>query len=201
MDTWITAFLTRSGYVGVALLMIAENVFPPIPSELIMPFAGFAAARGTLSLPLVILAGTAGSVLGTLPWYAAGRWLGADRLGRWAGRHGRWLTLAPRDVDTSQAWFDRHCGKAVLFGRLVPAVRTLISVPAGIARMSVPRFLAYSSLGSLVWTGALAFAGHALGAQYERVGSFLGPVSSGIVAVIVLGYLVRVVRWSPTRPS
>ena len=197
VDSWITDLLGRTGYLGVALLMIAENVFPPIPSELIMPFAGFTAARGALSLPLVVLAGTVGSVVGTLPWYLAGRRLGRDRLRRWAGRHGRWLTLRPRDVDSAQAWFDRHCAKSVVVGRLVPAVRTLVSVPAGITRMPLARFLVYSTLGSLVWTGALAVAGHALGAEYARVAGYLGPVTNAILGAIALVYLVRVARWSP----
>lgn len=199
MHDWITEFLTRSGYVGITLLMVAENVFPPIPSELIMPLAGFSAARGTLSLPLVIAAGTLGSVLGALPWYAAGRWLGEDRLKRWAVRHGRWLTLSPTDVDRAQGTFGRHCGKSVLVGRLVPAVRTLISVPAGVARMPLGRFLAFSAVGSLVWTGALALAGHALDGDYARVAEYLGPVSKVVIGLIAVGYVYRVVRWRPDR--
>lgn len=195
MHEWITEFLTRSGYLGVVLLMFAENVFPPIPSELIMPLAGFSAARGALSLPLVVAAGTLGSVLGTLPWYAAGRWLGERRLKQWAGRHGRWLTLGPADVDRAQDAFGRHCGKAVLFGRLVPAVRTLISVPAGVARMSLGRFLVFSALGSLVWAGALAAAGHALGREYTAVARYMGPVSNVVIGLLVLVYVYRVVRW------
>jgi membrane protein DedA with SNARE-associated domain len=201
MDQWITDLLARTGYAGVVLLMVAENLFPPIPSELVMPFAGFTAARGALNLPLTIAAGTLGSVVGALPWYAAGRWTGAERLKRWAGRHGRWLTLAPDDVDAAQRWFGRHCGKSVLLGRLVPAVRTLISVPAGIARMSLPRFLAFSTVGSLVWTGALAALGYALGGEYGRVARYLGPVSNGLVGLLVLGYLYRVVRWKPARAA
>jgi membrane protein DedA with SNARE-associated domain len=126
MDDWITDFLNRTGYVGVAVLMIAENVFPPIPSELIMPLAGYTAARGDLRLSGVLLAGTLGSVLGSLPWYVAGRWLGGVRLRQSVARHGRWLTLSPADVDHALAAFNRHCGKAVLFGRMMPAVRTLI---------------------------------------------------------------------------
>ena len=174
MDQWITGFIEKSGYLGVALLTILENLFPPIPSELIMPFAGFAAQRGELSLPLVIIAGTIGSVVGALPWYAAGRWIGEDRLMRLAAKHGRWLALTPRDVDKSEDWFRKHSSKAVLFGRLVPAVRTLISVPAGVARMAIPKFLLYSTIGSLIWMGGLAAVGYALGDQYERVARYMG---------------------------
>lgn len=112
--------------------MFLENVFPPIPSEVIMPAAGFAAGQGRLSLIGVIVAGTVGSVAGALFWYYVGKWIGADRLRRWAGRHGRWLTLAPKDIDRVDRWFDQHSGKAVFLGRLVPALRTLISVPAGV---------------------------------------------------------------------
>src|SRR3546814_6821918 len=100
----------------------------------------------------------------------------AERLKAWAGRHGRWLTLSPRDVDRADEWFDRHGGKAVLFGRMIPAVRTLISVPAGIAGMPTVPFLIYSTVGTLVWTGALAGLGYALGDQYETVGKWLDPV-------------------------
>jgi membrane protein DedA with SNARE-associated domain len=201
VEQWITDFLDRAGYAGVALLMLAENVFPPIPSELIMPLAGYAAARGAMKLPLVVAAGTFGSVLGALPWYFAGRWLGTERLKRLARRHGRWLTLSPSDVDQAQAAFDSHCGQAVLLGRLVPAVRTLISAPAGIARMSLPRFLAYSAAGSAMWSGTLAAAGHALGADHARVARYMGPVSNGIVVAGVIAYLWRVVRWSPERST
>src|SRR5215208_6279797 len=121
MFDWITGLVDRTGYLGIALLMLAENVFPPIPSELIMPVAGFTAAWGELTMAGVVLAGTAGSLLGALLWYYVGRWAGLERLKCWAGKHGRWLTITPEEVDEAAAWFDRHCGKAVLIGRLIPA--------------------------------------------------------------------------------
>jgi membrane protein DedA with SNARE-associated domain len=192
MFDWITGLVDRTGYVGIALLMLAENVFPPIPSELIMPMAGFTAARGELTMAGVVLAGTAGSLLGALLWYYVGRWVGLERLKRWAGKHGRWLTIAPEEVDEAAAWFDRHCGKAVLVGRLIPAVRTLISVPAGVAGMTLPKFLAYSALGTALWTVHLTAAGYLLEDQYRKVGEYLDPVSNVILGLIVLGYLYRV---------
>ena len=197
MDQWITGFLESSGYLGVVLLMIAENVFPPIPSELVMPFAGFVAGKGELSLPLVIAAGTLGSVLGALPWYWAGRAIGEERLERWAGRHGRWLTLSASDVRKADDAFDRHAGKTVLFGRLVPAIRTLVSVPAGVSGMPIGRFLLFSTIGSLAWTSVLAGLGYGLGENYERIRSWLGPVTNVIVGLLVVVYLWRVVRWKP----
>lgn len=194
MVAWIVQFLSTTGYWGIVLLMCAENVFPPLPSELIMPFAGFTAARGDLNLAGVIAAGTVGSLLGALPWYWAGYALGHERLHAWADRHGRWLTVDGADVDKAYEWFRRHCGKAVLLGRLVPTVRTLISVPAGITRMSFTRFLLYSALGSAVWNTALAIAGHALGERYDVVAKYLDPVTKGILALIVAAYLYRVFR-------
>jgi membrane protein DedA with SNARE-associated domain len=196
---WITGLVQQMGYLGVALLMFLENVFPPIPSELIMPLAGFNAAQGQMSIWLVILAGTIGSLAGAYLWYVLGRRLGMQRLCRLADRHGRWLTMSRRDVDQARDWFDRRGGVAVLIGRLVPAIRTLISVPAGIARMPVWAFLAYSAVGTLLWTAFLAGAGYLLQSQYDRVEAWLNPISNIIVAAVVLYYLYRVITWP--RPS
>jgi membrane protein DedA with SNARE-associated domain len=195
MFDWITHLVDQTGYLGIALLMLAENVFPPIPSELIMPLAGFTAARGELSMMGILVAGTLGSVAGALFWYYIGRWVGLERLKRWAAKHGRWLTISPEDVDHAAAWFSQHAGKAVFVGRLIPAVRTLISVPAGVAGMPLPRFLTYSALGTALWTALLATAGYLLQDQYQRVGEYLNPVSDVIVGLIVLGYLYRVVTF------
>jgi membrane protein DedA with SNARE-associated domain len=190
----IVEIVSALGYVGVFLLMLLENIFPPIPSELIMPLAGFVAARGDLNFIAVILVGTAGSVVGALPWYYAGAKLGQKRMKHLAERWGHWLTLSPEDVDKASDWFDRHGKGAVFFGRLIPTVRTLISVPAGIAGMSMTKFLIYSTLGSLIWTALLALAGYLLESQYQRVSEYLNPVSTAIVVLMVLYYLYRLIR-------
>lgn len=192
MFGWITSFIERSGYFGVALLMFTENVFPPIPSELIMPLAGFNAAQGEMSLAAVIVAGSIGSLAGALLWYYLGKWIGNERLKRWSHKHGRWLTLTPQEFDKACQWFARHGGKAVLFGRLVPAVRTLISVPAGITDMPLGKFLLYSSVGTIVWTAFLTLLGYWLGDQYTSVQTWLNPVSNVIAAGLVGWYLYRV---------
>lgn len=191
----IIEFLNGAGYLGIAALMFLENLFPPIPSEIIMPAAGFGAGQGRLSLLGVIVAGTVGSVAGALFWYYVGKWIGADRLRRWAGRHGRWLTLAPNDLERVDRWFDRHSGKAVFFGRLVPALRTLISVPAGVFGMGLPRFLLFTTLGTALWTALLAGAGYLLEGQYRIVAAYLNPVTNIIVALAIALYFFRVVRW------
>ncbi|WP_112992433.1 DedA family protein [Herminiimonas fonticola] len=196
----IVDIVSQSGYLGIFLLMLAENVFPPIPSELIMPLAGFVSARGELNLLLVILAGTAGSVVGALPWYYAGAIFGKDRLKRIANKHGRWFTLSPRDIDMASDWFSRHGAAAVFFGRLIPAIRTLISVPAGIVRMPLLPFLAYSTIGSLIWTALLAVTGFVLQSQYEQVEHYVEPVSKAVVFLVIAIYIYRFIRFKP-QPS
>ena len=188
----VTRLISDAGYFGIALLMFAENVFPPIPSELIMPFAGFVAARGDLSVAGAVLAGTAGSLAGLHVWYEIGRAVGLGRLERFAGRHGRWLGLSPDELRAAVDWFDRHGAGAVLLGRLVPTVRTLVSVPAGIARLSRARFLAFSAIGTGCWTAALAALGVALEARYELVAGWVGPVANVVVAALAGAYLWRV---------
>jgi membrane protein DedA with SNARE-associated domain len=140
MVDFIVEFLSSTGYIGVFLLMALENIFPPIPSEMIMPFAGFVASKGELNVIGVLLAGTAGSVAGALPWYYAGKLLGRERLKRAAEKYGRWLTISPQEVDKSISTFEKHGKTTVLLGRLIPAIRTLISVPAGIAEMPLLTF-------------------------------------------------------------
>lgn len=195
MFEMITEMLQRGGYLGVFALMALENIFPPIPSELIMPFAGYVAARGELHVVGVLLAGTAGSVAGALPWYYAGRRFGKERLDQMAGRHARWLTITHGDIARAMDAFERHGRKVVLLGRLVPAIRTLISVPAGLARMHFGEFLLYSTIGSLIWTSLLTGAGYLLESQYARVAEYVDPVSTAVLAALVLWYLYRLVTF------
>lgn len=195
MFDWITQLVEQTGSFGIAFLMFAENVFPPIPSELIMPLAGFTAARGDINIVMAIVAGTIGSLAGAVLWYYIGCWLGKDRLKAFADKHGRLLTLTPGDVDKADEWFDKHGSKAVLIGRLVPGVRTLISVPAGLSGMSLRKLLIYSTIGTAIWTGILAMAGYLLEGQYEKVQDWINPASNAIIAGLVLFYLYRVVTF------
>lgn len=196
MSNWITSLMDSLGAFGVALLMLAENLFPPIPSEVVMPLAGYtatsAASAPMLHLILVILAGTLGSLAGALLWYWIGLRIGIERLKTFSRRHGRWLTLTPDDIDKADAWFDRHGGKAVFAGRLVPTVRTFISVPAGASGMPFGRFLAHTAAGTLLWTALLALAGWGLESRHDLVAAWIGPVSTAILVVILAVYLYRV---------
>ena len=173
MFDWITGLMERTGAPGVFLLMLAEQVFLLFPSELILPMAGFTAARGRTSFVLVVLAGTFGSVLGTLGWYYVGRWLGLERIRGFAARHGRWLVLSPTGIDRADAWFKRH-GPMVVF-------------------------LGWTTLGTALWTALLAGAGYVLQGQYGRVAEWVNPASNVILGLIVLGYLWRVVTFKPTQ--
>jgi membrane protein DedA with SNARE-associated domain len=199
MAEWVIAIIGKWGYFGVALLMLVENLFPPLPSELIMPFAGFLAARGELHPVLVVAAGAFGSVLGALPWYFAGRKLGANRLKRLAERHGRWVAITPEEVERGKRLFEHRGAIVLVFGRLVPALRTVVAMPAGLARMPLLPFLLWTLLGSLLWTSILTVAGYLLESQYERIGKWLNPVSTGIFLVIVAWYVLRVIRHPGTR--
>ena len=194
MFEWIVALMGRSGYLGVGGLMFGENVFPPIPSELVMPLAGFLSAQGVLWLPLTVLVGTIGSVLGALLWYYIGLWIGEERLKDFARRHGKWLTISPREVDAATDWFRRYGWRAVFFGRMIPGVRTFISVPAGVARMPMGPFLSFTALGSLAWTTALAVAGYLLQSQYDRVATWVNPISTLVIVGLIGIYLFRLVR-------
>lgn len=195
MSDWVIGFVEERGYFGILLLMVAENVFPPLPSELIVPFAGFVAARGELNFVGVVIAASLGSAIGALPWYAAGRWLGCERLKRFAARHGQWLTMTPKQIDRVQRWFHDRGPLVLVFGRLVPALRTLISLPAGISGLPLGKFIAWTLVGTTLWTGALTAAGFLMKDSYERISSWLNPLTTAIMVGLVLWYVLRVVRY------
>lgn len=196
MTEFIISSIQSAGYVGIALLMLLENLFPPIPSELIVPFAGYVAARGDLWLPGVIASATLGSVIGALPWYALGWYFNEGRLQWLAQRYGRWFTITPGEVATASVWFRRYGAAAVFFGRMIPTIRTVISVPAGIVRMGLPLFLLLTTLGSAIWVGILAGAGLLLEAHYDRVGQFIDPVTKLIVIAVVVLYVYRLITFN-----
>jgi membrane protein DedA with SNARE-associated domain len=194
MLDWITNTISSLGYLGIALLMLLENIFPPIPSEVIMPLAGFTVQQGKLNLFLVIVAGTVGSVLGALPWYYAGKLVGEKRLRQWVDKHGKWLTLSGSDIDKSKQWFRKYGGAVVFFGRLIPGIRTFISIPAGFEEMPLRPFLFYSTVGTLVWVGLLGYTGFLLGQNYQLVKQFLSPISLIVLVVLLVALGVWVIR-------
>jgi membrane protein DedA with SNARE-associated domain len=175
------------GYALIAMGMFLENLVPPIPAELIMPLGGFLAHKGQLQLLPVILAGLFGTVLGAWFWYGIGRLINEERLEHLIGRHGRWLGLTPQGLRQSRRWFNRHGVAVVFWGRLVPGVRTLISVPAGIELMPQPSFLLWTTAGSSFLVTALALAGKTLGENYGKVLRWMEPFGDLVIRSLLLG--------------
>ncbi|WP_207714396.1 DedA family protein [Scytonema sp. UIC 10036] len=196
MTDWIKEIIESLGYWGIALLMFLENLFPPIPSELIMPLAGYTSnlPGAKLNVLGVFFAGLVGSVAGALVWYYPGKFLGEKRLSALADKYGKWLSVSSKDIVKAKGWFDRQGTKAVLIGRLVPGVRTLISVPAGVSNMPLIPFIIYSTLGSAAWVGLLTYSGYVLGSQYELVDKYLAPVSKIVLAVLIVAFIAWVVK-------
>ncbi|MDQ4121111.1 MAG: DedA family protein [Acidobacteriota bacterium] len=193
MLKWIMEVISSMGYVGIIFLMFVENVFPPIPSELIIPLAGFMITKGQLTFLGVVVAGTIGSVLGALPLYYLGKTIEEERLRGWINKYGRWLAISCRDIDRSKEWFEKYGGRTVLFCRLVPGVRSLISIPAGIERMNLMTFLAASAVGMALWTTVLTTAGYLLGSNFTKVEEYLDPVSYFLVGGLIVFYIYRVI--------
>jgi membrane protein DedA with SNARE-associated domain len=183
---WINEILNQLGYLGIALLMFLDNIFPPIPSELIMPAAGFAASQGNLTIMGVIIAGSCGSIVAAITLYWIGRTLHEDRLSAWLDRYGKWLFLESDDLKKANCWFQQHGRKIVFFGRMMPAIRSIISIPAGMARMPFTLFLLYSSMGTIIWTSILALAGYYLGNNYEKFSEWLSGVGNVVLMVILV---------------
>lgn len=196
---WVTEVINSLGYLGVALLVALENVFPPIPSEIVLPFAGFVASDGDANLIGMIATATIGSLVGALILYGVAAWVGPDRVGQIVIRYGRWLRITTDDVVKAERWFDRYSGRAVMLCRCVPLVRSLISIPAGFRRMALGRFVAYTTIGSAVWNGALIGAGYLLRSRWHDV----EPVLSWFQYVVILVIVAAIVWfvWSRRRSS
>ncbi len=191
MNDWVVRLIYETGYLGVGFLMFLETVFPPIPSEVIMSIAGVAAAQGQMNYWGAVAAGTAGAMLGNILWYLAARALGVQRLEPLIRRHGRWLTLTWPEVQRAERWF-RHNGVFFVFlGRLLPTVRSLVSIPAGLLRMRFKSFVIASTIGTFCWTAILAWAGFKLGENVDQVEQFIGPAANAILVVLFGAYIWR----------
>ncbi|WP_435888887.1 DedA family protein [Streptomyces niveus] len=190
-EQWVNSLMGALGAPGAGIAIALENLFPPLPSEVILPLAGFAASTGKISLTAAVLWTTAGSVVGALALYGLGAWLGRERT----------ITLASkvplvktRDIERTEAWFNRHGAKAVFFGRMIPLFRSLISVPAGVERMPLPLFLGLTTLGSAIWNTAFIMAGYALGANWKEVSGYVSTYSKVVLGIALLALLALVVR-------
>lgn len=201
LANWVQDVINQFGYFGVALLVVIENVFPPIPSEIVLPFAGFVAQQSANAVNAtqsdttvvgMMIAATVGSVVGALILYFVSAAIGPERLRTFVERFGKWFGVKSTDLVRAEAWFDRRSNAAVLVGRCVPLIRSIVSIPAGFRRMKLTSFVVLTAIGSAVWNIALIGAGALLGDQWERVGEYVG-VFQWLVIAAVLAFLVRFV--------
>lgn len=198
LATWVQDVINQFGYFGVALLVVIENVFPPIPSEIVLPFAGFVAQQGAgaaqsdTSVIGMMIAATVGSVVGALILYFVSAAIGPDRLRAFVEKFGKWFGVKPADLVRAEAWFDRRSFVAVLVGRCVPLIRSIVSIPAGFRRMKLSSFVVLTALGSAVWNIALIGAGAVLKDQWDRVGDYVG-VFQWVVILAIVVFVVRFV--------
>jgi membrane protein DedA with SNARE-associated domain len=190
LSGWVADVIESLGYWGLALLVALESMFPPIPSEIVLPLAGFLTGQGRMNYFLAVGAATVGSVTGALVLYGAGYAFGEHRIRAIIRSRGRWLGFKEEDVDKADEWFDKYGGIAVMTGRVIPVVRSLISIPAGLRRMALPRFVLYTMLGSLTWNSLLIGAGWILGDNWEHVEHYVGYLQYVVIAaVLIVGIL------------
>ncbi len=201
MDVTLKSFIEQYDYIAVALLMLVENIFPPIPSELVLPLAGMAVAKQGLHLVIMLLSASAGSLAGAYFWYWVGRWVGEARVRYFIKHHGRWLTVSLNDYERAERFFHKHARTTVFLGRLVPTIRTVVSVPAGLFAMSQGRLLFFSALGTCVWSALLLYAGYALGENADIAERYIGYASNGILLMILLWYIWRLITAPKTKPK
>ena len=195
MTEIILDLIARGGYIGIFLLMALENVFPPIPSEVIMGLGGMAVARGDMAVVPLIAWATAGTTAGNYWWYWVGRRVGYERFRPFIERHGRWLTLEWDDVEKLHRFFVERGGSVVFIFRFLPTFRTMVSLPAGMTGMPLARFLVWTFAGSAIWNTILAYAGILLGRQFEAIDRYVGPAAIALTVAMVIGYLYRVLTW------
>jgi membrane protein DedA with SNARE-associated domain len=185
LHDWATTVAETFGYPGVVLLVMVEVIFPPIPSEVVLPLYGFMSAQGDFNVVLVCILATVGSVLGSLFLYGVGYWFSMPRLRDLVQRYGRYALVQESDLDRAYDWFARHGAMAVVIGRLVPGIRSLISIPAGLQRMPVGQFILYTAIGSGIWNVFLVSLGWILGDQWDRVGKYLDYFEYAVILAVL----------------
>ena len=193
MENWITEVMNTYGYIGILLLIALENIFPPIPSEVILTFGGFMTTTSSMSIFGVIVVSTIGSVVGAIVLYGIGLLLNVDRLEKIVDKWGHILRLTPKDIQKANGWFHKFGVWAVFLGRLVPLVRSLISIPAGMSRMNFGVFLLFTTVGSLIWNSILVSVGAAVGASWSTIVGYMNTYSNVVLLILVVLFVLFII--------
>ncbi|WP_087029865.1 DedA family protein [Trichococcus palustris] len=194
MEAWIQSIMEQFGYIGVAFLIMIENLFPPIPSEVILTFGGFMTTNTSLSIIGMIIASTIGAVVGAAILYGVGTLIDVERLEKIVDKYGNILRITKDDIHKADAWFDRHGVWTVFFCRFVPLIRSLISLPAGMANMSFGLFMLFTTLGTVIWNTVLIYLGAAVGSQWETIVAYM-DIYSNVAYVLLAILLVAAIIW------
>ena len=193
IKVWVENIISTGGYPGLYFVMFLENVFPPIPSEVVLPLAGSLSLTGRFSIPLITIVGMLGSLTGAFLFYGLGKWLGEERVRNFIGKFGKYALLSVDDFDKSKDWFNKYDEWVIFFSRMVPIVRSLISIPAGVAGMNLPKFSIYTILGTALWSFILSYAGRLLGEQWPVITDFINTYQNVVLAVALVVVVVFVV--------
>jgi len=190
---WSEKIMMALGYPGIFLVMFLECVFPPIPSEVIMPLAGFLVGQGEFNFWLVMLSGTLGSLAGALLLYYLGAWADEVILRKWVRKHGKWIQVSETDIDRVEKWFAKHGQSVIFFGRMIPIIRSLISIPAGMERMHMVKFILYTVLGSILWNFLLTYGGLLLGENWKQIIGWLDIYQNIVLVILALLALLFII--------
>ena len=194
LEDWVLSIMEKLGYLGIAFLMFLDNVFPPIPSEIIMPSAGYTAAKGELTLIGVIIAGSIGSLLAAALLYLIGRKIPQQQLFSLVERYGKYIHIGVTDLEKSLTWFEKYGHRIVFFGRMIPAVRSLISIPAGMSNMPFRKFMTYSAAGTIIWTTFLAYIGYHFGENPALMSAITQRIAYIILAFTMIYILYHLMK-------
>lgn len=195
MEVWITQFMEKFGYWGIAFLIFLENVFPPIPSEIILTFGGFMTTKSELGFVGVTITSTIGSVLGAIALYGIGAWIGERNLYRFINRYGKILRVKTKDLDKTIGWFEKYGYWTIFFCRFVPLLRSLISIPAGLTRMNLPLFIVFTTIGTLIWNVVLIYLGQAVGGNWHTIVNYMDVYSRIIYIVLAILIIFLIWKW------
>tara|TARA_B100001750_G_scaffold213622_1_gene196242 strand:- start:1318 stop:1914 length:597 start_codon:yes stop_codon:yes gene_type:complete len=197
MADWVLQLIENHGYIAIFFLMFLENVFPPIPSEVILPLSGYIASQGSLNPLLILIASVSGAMLGVIFWYLIGRLIGQLRLEKFFEKYGVYIAITLNDYQKGLMFFEKYRRISVFFGRLIPVIRTVISIPAGLTKMRFLNFTILSTLGTIIWSGLLLYSGYFAGREYEIAAHYIGIITNVIIGLLILCYVIKIIHFQP----